>query len=401
MKKNICLGITGGIAAYKILDLIKLLKKDKFNVKVIMTYSAQKIIPSSSFKKLGIEVYSEMFVSGFDYRQILKNQKIDHIEISRWADIIIIAPATANFLAKIANGLADDLLSTTLLATNAPIVIFPSMNSNMWHHPLVQKNLQKLIDIGYHVIDPDSGQLACNAVGMGRLPNIKKIKSEIEIFLQKKSSLEKKRIIVTAGATEEKIDPVRIITNKSSGKMGLALAEICYLKGYKVLLLRASSAVKSRHPIPEVIFENSMQLSKLIKESVQNYDIIFHTAAVSDFAPKKIYLQKMDSSKNYVLNLIPQNKIIRQIKKFNPNIYLVAFKATYKSSKDEMINKANQLLADTQADAILVNDLAKSGVGFRIDTNEVYLVRKNKPVKKISLDSKLNIARKIIAELKI
>src|SRR3989338_5675829 len=229
MKKNILIGITGGISAYKILDLIRILKKDNFNIKVIMTYYAQKIMPASAIKKLGIEVHNDMFGKNFNYKKIIKNQRIDHIDLGRFADLVIVAPATANIIAKLAGGFADDLLTATLLATIKPVFIYPSMNTNMWLHPSVQKNIRILSQLNYHIINPESGKLACDSVGIVRLPEVKDIYQDIKDHLNDSSRLKGKKIIVTAGPTIEYIDPDRIITNKSSGRMGLMIAEVCHM----------------------------------------------------------------------------------------------------------------------------------------------------------------------------
>ena len=195
MKKNILIGITGGISAYKILDLIRILKKDNFNIKVIMTYSAQKIMPASAIKKLGIEVHNDMFGKNFNYKKIIKNQRIDHIDLGRFADLVIVAPATANIIAKLAGGFADDLLTATLLATIKPVFIYPSMNTNMWLHPSVQKNIRILSQLNYHIINPESGKLACDSVGIGRLPEVKDIYQDIKDHLNDSSRLKGKKVI--------------------------------------------------------------------------------------------------------------------------------------------------------------------------------------------------------------
>jgi len=257
MKKNILIGVTSGIAAYKVLELIKLLKNEGYEIFVIMTKGATKMVSLQDFERAsGNKVYVNLFEKNFDYRKVLDKRKVEHIELADKADVMVIAPATANIIGKLAYGIADDFLTTTALAMTTPIIICPSMNVNMWGNPIVQENLAKLKSVGYQIIEPSSGMLACGYEGVGRLENVEIINKEINKLLERNDSLKNKKIIVTAGGTTEKIDEVRFITNRSSGKMGVALAEECYLRGADVLLLRAKNSVSPRYLIKEKIFEN-------------------------------------------------------------------------------------------------------------------------------------------------
>jgi phosphopantothenoylcysteine decarboxylase / phosphopantothenate---cysteine ligase len=396
-QKTVLIGITSGIAAYKCLDLIKVLKQSDINVFVIMTAHATQMISPLEFEKVsGNKVSIELFEKDFDYKEILTSRKVEHIELADKADLMIIAPATANILAKIANGMADDFLTTTILATTAPTVFCPSMNVHMWSNPLVQENIEKLKLLGYQIIEPDSGMLACGYEGKGRLADIQKIKNEIINSLSVTDSLKDKHIIVTAGGTSEKIDAVRSITNRSSGKMGIALAEECFLRGANVLLLRSKNSVQPRYQIPEKNFVSADDLHQLVKEQTKNADVFFHTAAVADFSIENEQNEKIDSHKSFIMKLNPRPKILDEIKKINPAIKLIAFKAEYQLSEGELTKKAFKRLQESDADAIVANDIGKKDRGFEVDTNEVVVILKNGKQKSIPLASKREIAKQII-----
>lgn len=391
MKKTVVMGITGGIAAFKILDLVAKLKRE-YRVVVIMTPSARKIVSPKEFEKAtGNKVLTELFEKNFDYKEILKKRKVEHIEIAQSASLIVVAPATANVIAKLAGGIADDYLTTTILAATCPIILCPSMNVSMWNHPSTQKNIGILKSFGYHIIDPDSGMLACGDVGQGRLTNIDTIINEVNQYLQKTESLKNKRIVITAGGTKEPIDDVRFITNKSSGKMGVAIAEECFLRGANVLLLRARSSVKPRLNIPEKLFDTADELEKMIQN--EKFDICIHTAAVSDFTVMKTK-GKLDSRKKHVLILNPRPKILDRIKKGNPKIFLVAFKAEVGLTDTQLIEKAKKL----RADMVVANHVGMPDRGFESDSNEVFIIQNEQTIH-VHLAPKRIIAEKIIDEL--
>ena len=281
MKPTVVVGVSGGIAAFKVLTLIKLLEKQQINIKVIMTRGATCIVGPKEFEKTsGHKVLVDLFEKDFDYRQILKARRVEHVDIAQSSQLIVVAPATANIIAKLAHGIADDYLTTTILAAICPIIICPSMNVHMWENPLVQENVAKLKKLGYRIIEPEEGTLACGYEGKGRLAHIQKIKEKVIHTLQTKNRLHGKKIIVTTGATIEKMDDVRFISNKSSGKMGVAIAEECYLQGANVLLLRSATSIEHHFPIAEKLFETSDQLAQFIKTCIPSCDVIFHTAAV-------------------------------------------------------------------------------------------------------------------------
>lgn len=397
MKKNILIGVTGGIASYKILDLIKLLKKEGNNVFVIMTRGATAMFPKQDFEKAsGNKVYTDLFEKNFNYKDILKDRKVEHIELADKTDVMIIAPATANIIGKLAHGIADDLLTTTTLAMTAPIIICPSMNVNMWGNPIVQENLTKLKSIGYQVIDPIAGMLACGYEGVGRLENVEIINKEIIKSLKRTRSLKGRKIIVTAGGTVEKIDEVRFIANRSSGKMGVAIAEECHLRGADVLLLRAKTSVRPRYLIKEKKFETAQDLLQLIKVNINNTDLFFQVAAVSDFKVDQPTKGKLSSSNSINLKLVPQIKIIDQIKKISPKTTLVAFKAEHGLSEKKLVKEGQGKLKESKADFVIANDISRPDRGFESEDNEVYIISANGTVKKIPLTSKREIAKKIV-----
>lgn len=400
MKKNILIGVTSGIAAYKVLDLIKSLKNKGHEIFVIMTKRATEMISLKDFEKAsGNKVYVNLFEKNFDYKEVLKRRKVEHIELADKTDVMVIAPATANIIGKLAHGIADDFLTTTTLAVTAPIIICPSMNVNMWNNPIVQENVAKLKSIGHQIIEPAVGMLACGYKGVGRLEDVKIIKNEVLKQIRRSDSLKGKKIIITAGGTIEKIDEVRFIANRSSGKMGVAIAEECYLRGADVLLLRAKSSVAPRYLIKEKIFNTAEELLLLIKENLKNTDFFYQVAAVSDYKVEQSFEGKLSSKKSVTLELIPQIKIINQIKKLSPKTALIAFKAEYNLGKKSLVKKALEKLKEAEADAVIINDISREDRGFESDNNEVYIVSSDKSVKKIPLSSKREIGKKIVEYL--
>lgn len=397
MKKTILLGITSGIAAFKAIELITLLKQHDIDVHVIMTKNATHIIsPQEVEKTSGNKVFVELFENNFNYKDVLKNRTVDHIVLADRADLMAIVPATANTIAKIAHGFADDFLTITALAMTKPILIAPAMNVNMWNNPAVQENIAALKESGHIIIEPAKGMLACGYEGVGRLENTEIIADMILTELKKTQLLKGKKIIVTAGGTMEKIDSVRYITNRSSGKMGIAIAEACHQRGAEVLLFRAKTSVKPRYHIEEAIFETVEELNALVEKNTPNYDYFYHTAAVSDFTLSEKTEGKIPSDKEITIKLKPQIKIVDQIKKLNTNIKLIAFKAEYNLSEDDLIKKTKEKMKTTNADAVIANDISRSDRGFESDMNEVLIVLKNGKVKRVSHALKKDIATTIV-----
>jgi phosphopantothenoylcysteine decarboxylase/phosphopantothenate--cysteine ligase len=394
---NITVGISSGIAAFKVLELLSLLKKEH-DLQVIMTAHAAEMISKKEIEQIiGKKVHCALFEKNFNYKDILKKRTVDHIEVAKTTDLFVIAPVTANLLGKIAHGIADDFLTTTLLATRAQVLLCPSMNTEMWFHPAVQQNLKKVQEYGYLVMSPDSGSLACGTEGIGRLPEPAGIFHEIKNLVQTKTSLKGKKIIVTAGGTNEPIDSARTIGNKSSGKMGIALAEECHRRGAEVLLVRAKTAVDSPLPFQKKEFETSASLEQILKESIRGYDSIFHAAAVSDFAPTPLQ-GKIDSTRSLKLELHPLKKIINAIKTWHPQIRLIAFKAVHGVTK-ETSETVQRKMKESHADAMIVNDISRPDIGFGCDANEVIIHLSDGTIVPLAKTSKKNIARSIINTL--
>lgn len=396
--KAIVIGVTGGIACYKVLDLIKELKNLGSNVHVIMTEHATHLVDINDFERAtGNEVQTSLFhpkINYIDY--IKKNKPIKHISLADIADLFLICPATANVIGKIANGIADDLLSTSITATIAPVLICPAMNVKMWKNPIVQDNVKRLKKLNYHFVEPEYGDLACGYKGVGRLANFKKILDRMELLLKHKTDLKGKKMLVTAGATIEEIDPVRIITNKSSGKMGIGIAEQAFLMGADVILLRGQNSVEPNYNIKEEKFTTVNDLYNKIKNNVKDVDIIVHSAAVSDFTIDNKNNTKIKSDKELHLELTPTTKIFERIKKFNKKIFLVGFKAEHNVSEKKLIDSAYYILKKANADLVVANDVGKKERGFDVDTNEVFVIDKNKNVEHIGLADKRVVADKLL-----
>ena len=394
--KTIVIGITGGIAGYKISGLIKLLKQKDYHVEVVMTETAVKMFGTEIFQKeTGKPVFYQLLGKDFDYREIVERREVDHIKLADSADLLLIAPSTANTIAKLAAGFADNFLTTLSLAVACPIVICPSMNVHMWENPQTRENLDKLQKRGVIVIPPDSGDLACGYTGVGRLRDIKEIAGILENLLKKSKQLSGRKILVTAGATMEAIDSVRYITNRGSGKMGLAIAREAKRQGAEVLLLRSQNAVSDSF-VPEKTFSSGGQLKKLLEEHTPVYDIIFHSAAVSDYIPEKKYKGKIESKRSLDLKLIQTAKLIGRIKKINQGIKLIGFKAVFGKNREEMKKIAGDLFRSSRADFIAVNDVSRKDSGFEADDNEIFLVTKKGTVVKLEKAAKDKIAAQLL-----
>ncbi len=393
---KITIGISSGIAAFKMLELIPLLQKNGHEVQVILTHSAKEMISVKEVEKLtGKKVFTTLFEKDFDYKEVLKERKVEHIDVATDSDLFIIAPATANIIAKLANGIADDFLTTTILATVKPVLVVPSMNTNMWNHLATQKNLKILQQFGYSVMSPNSGWLACGVQGVGRLPEVTDIASEIELMTTFASRFKGKKILVTAGGTSEPIDSARVLTNKSTGKMGVALAEAYYKQGADVLLVRAENSIQTMLPIEQVTFDTAQKLLNILERRSPEFDILIHAAAVSDYTVEQ-HAGKIDSSENVSLELHTAPKIINEIKKWNPHIQLIGFKAVHGVNEENIYELVQQKFEDSEADFIIVNDISRKDIGFSSEDNEVYVVSKNKKITKIDKNTKKNIALEII-----
>jgi len=406
--KTIVIGVASSIACYKVVDLVKKLKKG-FDIEVVMTSNAEKLIDKKEFEKvLGKKVHSGLFVKGWGYKDYIKREESEHISLADKASLFLICPATANTIGKIANGVGDDLLTTSVMATNAPVVICPAMNCKMWENRIVKENVNKLRRMGYYFVGPEKGKLACGYSGIGRLSNINKILKSIKKMINIKKILKNKKIIVTAGGTVEEIDPVRVITNKSSGKMGVYIAEEAAKMGADVTLIRGNTSVEPFGPIKDIKINSVNQLFNEIKKNIKKNEIMIHAAAVSDFTIDKKSIVpnslsraqtnkkiKSNNKNSLILKLRKNKKIINEIKKINKKIKLVGFKAEYKVSEKELVNRASSLLKKAKAEFVVANDVSK-GV-FGSEDNDVFIVGK----KLIRVKgSKREIGRRILSLIK-
>ncbi len=387
--KEIIVGVTGGIAAYKTVELVRGLSRRGANVHVVMTKNAMEFVTPLTFQTVsGNTVIHEMF-------ELFTGSKIGHITLSDIADLLVIAPATANIIGKVANGIADDFLTTMVMATTVPVFFVPSMNTKMWGSPMVQANTQKLKDVGYKMMEPASGDLACGTEGKGRLPTIEEIMENIEdIFTVK--DLKGERILITAGPTTEYIDPVRCITNRSSGKMGYAIAKIARRRGAEVTLISGPTALQlPRTDIPTIQVTTACDMRDVVMEHYKRATVIIKTAAVADFKCRNETCQKIKKKgdSNYLILEFEKNPdIIGELGKVKGNRIIVGFAA----ETDNILEHAVEKLNKKNLDLIIANNVAKAGIGFGSDDNEVTIIEKTGASKEVPKMSKDEIAHTIL-----
>lgn len=351
MNKNILLGVSGGIAAYKAIELASLLSKAGFSVKTVLTDNAQNFVAGINFAAITHgSVHSSLFEDA---------DPIPHITLADWADLIVVAPATANIVAKAARGLADDLLSTTLLAHTKPVLYVPAMNVNMYENPATQANLQTLRERGQHILEPVTGLLACGYEGKGKYPPNSEVLCAIRCFLEYPEDLSGTSVTVSAGATAEPIDPMRMITNRSSGRMGLAIARAFALRGAKVTLVHGLMDEKPPYYLHQAIFAPTVQLMHdAVLKSAKGCQIIVKCAAVSDFKPLKAASRKIKKGGNLNLELVPTPDILAQLGKLKTKKQmLVGFAA----ETDNLVANAKEKLQRKNLDLICVNHLDTAG----------------------------------------
>ena len=366
--KTAVLGVTGSIAAYKAAGLASALKKLNCDVHVIMTKNACEIITPLTFERLtGNKCVVETFdrVNAFD---------VEHISLAQKADIFMIAPATANILGKVANGIADDMLSTTISATRAPVYFAPAMNTNMYLNPIVQDNMKKLEHYGYHIIQAASGRLACGDVGIGKMP-------EPEVLLQyiiKEIAFEKdlagKRVIVTAGATCEDIDPVRYITNRSTGKMGIAIAKAAMLRGAEVTLVKAKTDIAPPMFVDAVDVRSAEDMFNAVTERFDSCDIVIKAAAVADYTPQTVADEKIKKSDGEMSIPLSRTKdILKYLGEHKKHQFICGFSM----ETENMLENSRKKLDKKNADMIAANSLRTAGAGFGTDTNVLTLITRD------------------------
>ena len=388
--KEIILGVTGGIAVYKAAEFVRLLTKEGVNVHVVMTQNAQEFVTPLTFQTLsGNPVVTETFA-------LLQDEKIGHIVLADLAEVIVILPATANIIGKVANGIADDFLSTMVMASRAPVLFVPSMNVNMWENKILQKNIQTLAEGGYHIMEPGEGELACHWYGKGRLAELNEVVEKIEDLLSPKD-LEGEKILITGGPTQEPIDPVRFISNRSSGKMGYALAKVARRRGAEVVLVTGPTSVPiSRGDIKVVAVRTAEEMRKVVLTHVKGCSVVIKAAAVSDYRPKVASQEKLKKSDLYdSLELERTRDILGEIGKRKGNRVLVGFAA----ETENLTANARKKLVEKNLDFIVVNDVTKPGAGFGLDTNQVKILFPSGEVKDLPLMSKDQVAAFILDDV--
>lgn len=388
--KNILIGITGGIAAYKTCEIIRRLKKNGAECQVVMTQSAKKFVTPLTFRTLSESpVLCDLFPDNLEHT-------IPHINAARWADVILLCPATANVIGKIANGIADDLLATILLATTAPVVICPAMNTQMYRHPIVQQNIDTLRKLRYKIVTPGIGELACNEIGEGRLADPDSILEALYLVLHQSDELKGRKILITAGRTEEPWDPVRFLTNHSTGKMGYALAEAAITRGAEVTLVSGPTQLKPPTDVALISIRTAEEMAKAVFKIWQQYDIIIMAAAVADFRPKIIQNQKIKKSGDFLtLDLERTTDILGEIGPKKQKQLMVGFAV----ETENMIDNARKKLNRKNLDLIVLNNPQTPGTGFGTDTNQVTLLEHENRVEELPLLSKQAASEKIMDKI--
>ncbi|MBM4763983.1 bifunctional phosphopantothenoylcysteine decarboxylase/phosphopantothenate--cysteine ligase CoaBC [Bacillus sp. B15-48] len=389
--KKILLCVTGGIAVYKAAALTSKLNQAGAEVKVILSESATKFVTPLTFQSLA---RNEVYTDTFDE----KNPKVvAHIDLADWADLVLVAPATANIIGKLANGIADDMISTTLLAVTSPIWIAPAMNVHMYDHPAVKRNMQTLVEDGYAFIEPGEGYLACGYVGKGRLEEPETIVKLVAANFQPTNKrLSGKTLVVTAGPTREKIDPVRFLTNHSTGKMGYAIAEEASKLGAKVILVSGPVALSSPPNVELIKVESAEEMFHAVIDTFNEADVVIKTAAVADYRPKTTYDNKVKKQEGgQMLELERTKDILFELGQRKAHQLLVGFAA----ETDNVHEYARSKLLKKNADMIVANDVKKEGAGFGSDTNIVSIFKKDGDILNLPMMSKSEVAKHLLSEV--
>lgn len=389
--KTIVLGVTGSIAAYKIANLASMLVKLNADVHVIMTQNATHFITPMTFETL---TNNKCIVDTFDRNF---NFDVKHVSLAKRGDLFLVAPCTANVIGKVANGICDDMLTTTIMATKAPVLFSPAMNTGMWENPVLQDNLKKLQHYGYHVIEPVVGRLACGDTGSGKMPSEETLLEHILLHLAREKDLKDKRLLITAGPTQEAIDPVRFISNRSSGKMGYALAKMAVLRGAQVTLVSGPVSIAPFAGIEMVAVRSAQQMFEAVSERSAESDVVIMCSAVADYKPVSYSEQKMKKGDNDmsipltrtqdILGWLGDHKQAGQV--------LVGFSM----ETENLIENSRRKLTKKHADLICANSIASEQTGFAVDTNKVTLITQEN-VKELPLCTKEETADLILDSIK-
>jgi phosphopantothenoylcysteine decarboxylase/phosphopantothenate--cysteine ligase len=390
---KIALGVTGGVAAYKAAELVRRLQQEKLDVQVVMTRSAQEFITPLTFAALtGKKVITSMFAPD-DSAPANVESAIEHIAVAQRIDLLLVAPATADVLGKFAHGIAEDFLGTLYLATKAPVVVAPAMNVNMWEHPATQQNLAALRARGVHVVDPDEGYLACGMTGSGRLAATESIVRKVCGVLGLRHDLEGRTVVVTAGPTREDLDPVRYLTNRSSGKMGYALAEAAVRRGAHVVLISGPTELTIPESVDWVPVRTSEEMRAAAMARSEQADVVIMAAAVADYRPASAHPTKIKrSSERLVLELEPVPDILAELGAKKAGRVLIGFAA----ETDNVAANSRAKLARKGADMIVANDVTQEGAGFDTDTNVVTLFLRDGREVPLPKLTKFEVANRIL-----
>ncbi|MGG3669934.1 bifunctional phosphopantothenoylcysteine decarboxylase/phosphopantothenate--cysteine ligase CoaBC [Bacillus nitratireducens] len=390
--KKILLCVTGGIAVFKAAALTSKLTQAGATVKVMMSESAMKFVTPLTFQALSRH---DVYTDTFDEKD---SAVIAHIDLADWADVVLVAPATANCIGKLANGIADDMITTTLLATTAPVWIAPAMNVHMYENKIVQKNMMTLKALGYTFIEPGEGFLACGYVAKGRLEEPEVIIGRLEEVFSEQKPLQGKRILITAGPTREKIDPVRFMTNFSSGKMGYAIAEVAASLGADVILVSGPTALNPPLHVTTIQVESAQNMLEAVLQHYQNVDVVIKTAAVADYRPKYVHDNKMKKQNgDAVIELERTVDILRTLGEKKERQLLIGFAAETTNIEEYATRK----LREKNANMIVANDVKAQGAGFGADTNIVTMYRKDGEIIELPLLTKKEVAREILKQIEM
>src|ERR1039458_9821017 len=390
---KIALGVSGGIAAYKAAEIVRLLQDRGIRVQVVMTAAAQEFVRPLTFAALsGEKVITDMFGSGPEQANV--ESEIEHIAIAQAIDALVVAPATADVLARFAQGIANDFLSTLYLATTAPVVVAPAMNVNMWNHVATQANLEILRKRAVRIVEPGSGYLACGMTGAGRLAENETIVAAVMEALGAAQDLVGETLLVTAGPTREKIDPVRYLTNRSSGRMGYAIAEAALRRGARVLLVSGPVAVTAPDAAEVTRVETAEEMLAAVLSLLPQSTVVIKTAAVADFRPKRAAGQKIKRKGEMTLELEPTADILAQVARRKTTQTVVGFAA----ETENVLENARKKLASKSLDAIVVNDVSSKGVGFDSDRNAVTIISQSEVVE-VPETSKWEVAQRVLDQV--
>jgi len=390
---KVALGVSGGIAAYKAAEVLRLLQDHEIRVQVIMTQAAQEFVRPLTFAALsGEKVITGMFDSGDAEPNI--ESAVEHIAVAQAIDALVVVPATADIIAKFAQGIANDFLTTLFLATTAPVVIAPAMNVNMWNHPATRGNIEVLRKRGVQVVEPDSGYLACGMLGPGRLAANEAIVAAVLQALGSSQDLAGETVLISAGPTREKIDPVRYITNRSSGRMGYALAEAAIRRGAHVLLVSGPTNIAAPNAAEVTRVETAAEMRSAVLQQLPQATIVIKTAAVSDYRPKTTAAQKMKRTGPMSLELEPTQDILAELAEKKANQLIVGFAA----ETENILENARKKLARKSLDAIVVNDVSREGVGFDSDRNAVTILTQDEVVE-VPETTKWEVAQRVLDQV--